>query len=101
MTACLYYRGLDSLIGGIDLVTKGQKPLFVSQLAHKDSERQRAYAAMLMGNGSHYQWSHGISFKGSREPSTRGRSLAFYAFALLASTKSTNRSQQYLSRKMG
>ncbi|ECK7329225.1 hypothetical protein FRM79_22585, partial [Salmonella enterica subsp. enterica] len=31
--------------------------------------------------------SHGISFKGSREPSTRGRSLAFYAFALLASTK--------------
>lgn len=79
--------GLDSLIGGIDLVTKGQKPLFVSQLAHKDSELQRAYAAMLMGNGSHYQWSHGISFKGSREPSTRGRSLAFYAFALLASTK--------------
>jgi len=79
--------GLDSLIGGIDLVAKGRKPLFVSQLAHKDSERQREYASMLMGNGSHYQWSHGISFKGPREPSTRGRSLAFYAFALLASTK--------------
>lgn len=79
--------GLDSLIGGIDLVAQGRHPLFVSQLAHEDSERQRHYAAMLSGPGSHYQWSHGIGFKGPREPSTRGRSLAFYAFAVLAASK--------------
>lgn len=79
--------GLDSLIGGINLVTEEKRPLFVSQLAHKDSERQRRYAKLLAGTGSHYQWSHGISFKGVRESSTRARSLAFYAFAVLASTK--------------
>lgn len=79
--------GLDSLIGGINLVTEGKRPLFVSQLAHKDSERQRRYANLLAGTGSHYQWSHGISFRGAREASTRARSLAFYAFAVLASTK--------------
>jgi hypothetical protein len=79
--------GLDSLIGGINLVAEQRRPLFVSQLAHKDSELQRNYAKLLAGAGSHYQWSHGISFKGAREPSTRARSLAFYAFAVLASTK--------------
>lgn len=79
--------GLDSFIGGVDLVAQGRRPLFVSQLAHEDSDRQRKYAAMLGGPDSHLQWSHGIGFKGVREPSTRGRSLAFYAFAVLAATK--------------
>lgn len=79
--------GLDSLIGGIDLVAQGRRPMFVSQLAHEDSARQRAYAAMLGGPDAHSQWSHGISFNGQRETSTRGRSLAFYAFAVLAASR--------------
>lgn len=79
--------GLDSFIGGLDLVARGKRPLFVSQLAHEDSERQRHYASLLGGADAHYQWSHGISFKGPREPSTRGRSLAFYAFAVLAASR--------------
>lgn len=79
--------GLDSLIGGLDLVAQGRNPLFVSQLAHEDSARQRNYAALLGGADSHYQWSHGISFTGAKEPSTRGRSLAFYAFAVLAASR--------------
>lgn len=79
--------GLDSLIGGLNLVAQGRRPLFVSQLAHEDSQRQRDYAHLLGGAGAHYQWSHGISFKGPREPSTRGRSLAFYAFAVLAASR--------------
>lgn len=79
--------GLDSLIGGLDLVAQGHKPIFVSQLAHKDSERQRKYAKMLSPDSNHFQWSHGIHFKGKREPSTRARSMAFYAFAVLASSR--------------
>lgn len=79
--------GLDSLIGGINLVSEGRRPVFVSQLAHEDSDRQRRYAAMLGGGATHMQWSHGISFSGRREPSTRGRSLAFYAFAVLAASR--------------
>lgn len=78
--------GLDSLIGGIDLVAQGRRPMFVSQLAHEDSQRQRNYAAML-GGASHRQWSHGISFSGQRETSTRARSLAFYGFAALAASQ--------------
>lgn len=79
--------GLDSLIGGLDLVAQGRRPMFVSQLAHEDSQRQRDYAALLGGETTHHQWSHGISFKGQREPSTRARSLAFYGFAVLAASR--------------
>ena len=79
--------GLDSLIGGIDLVSSGRNPLFVSQLAHEDSDRQRRYAQGLGSAGNHMQWSHGISFSGPRESSTRGRSLAFYGFAILAASR--------------
>ncbi len=86
--------GLDSLIGGIDLVTTGRRPAFVSQLAHEDSERQRRYATLLGGGATHMQWSHGISFTGQREPSTRGRSLAFYGFAVVAASKIAGQSVQ-------
>lgn len=79
--------GLDSLIGGINLVTEGRRPMFVSQLAHEDSQRQRSYAVQLGGVGSHLQWSHGISFSGQRETSTRARSMAFYGFAVLAASR--------------
>ena len=79
--------GLDSLIGGIDLLAQGRQQMFVSQLAHEDSQRQRNYASMLGGGETHQQWSHGISFSGQREPSTRGRSLAFYGFAVLAASR--------------
>ncbi|GAB4062395.1 Qat anti-phage system QueC-like protein QatC [Uliginosibacterium sediminicola] len=84
---CLLSGGLDSLIGGINLVADGRKPMFVSQLAHEDSPRQKHYAEILGGAATHQQWSHGISFKGLREPSTRARSLAFYAFAVLAASR--------------
>jgi len=86
---CLLSGGLDSLIGGINLVNAGRRPVFVSQLAHEDSDRQRRYATLLGGGASHMQWSHGISFTGGREPSTRGRSLAFYGFAVLAASRVT------------
>jgi hypothetical protein len=79
--------GLDSLVGGIDVVAQGRRPLFVSQLANEDSQRQRTYAALLGGGATHRQWSHGISFSGQREPSTRARSLAFYGFAILAASQ--------------
>jgi hypothetical protein len=81
--------GLDSLIGGINLVAQGRRPMFVSQLAHEDSQKQRRYAAELGGGETHMQWSHGISFSGAREPSTRGRSLAFYGFAILGASRVT------------
>ncbi|MCE4543044.1 MULTISPECIES: Qat anti-phage system QueC-like protein QatC [unclassified Caballeronia] len=84
---CLLSGGLDSLVGGIDLVSQGRRPVFVSQLAHDDSAKQIEYARQLGGPNAHCQWSHGINFPGQREPSTRARSLAFYAFAVLAASR--------------
>jgi len=78
--------GLDSLIGGIDACARGRRPIFVSQLAHEDSDRQREYAEMLGGGTWHQQWSHRIDFNGNHEPSTRGRSMAFYGLAVLAAS---------------
>ena len=78
--------GLDSLIGGIDLREQGRFPIFVSQLAHADSDRQRTYVAALGGREWHQQWSHKIGFSGPQEPSTRARSMAFYGLAVLASS---------------
>lgn len=78
--------GLDSLVGGIDATAQGKRPIFVSQLAHEDSDRQRNYAAVLGGATWHQQWSHRIDFKGRHEPSTRGRSMAFYGLAVLAAS---------------
>lgn len=84
---CLLSGGLDSLVGGIDLVSGGRRPVFVSQLAHDDSVKQGKFANRLGGASAHWQWSHGINFAGQREPSTRARSLAFYAFAVLAASR--------------
>lgn len=84
---CLLSGGLDSLVGGIDLVSEGRRPVFVSQLAHDDSRKQISFATRLGGADAHWQWSHGINFPGQREPSTRARSLAFYAFAVLAASR--------------
>lgn len=78
--------GLDSLIGGIDAKAQGKNPVFVSQLAYDDSKLQREYAAMLNGDVWHQQWSHKINFEGSHEPSTRGRSMAFYGLAVLSAS---------------
>ncbi|ABF09045.1 Qat anti-phage system QueC-like protein QatC [Cupriavidus metallidurans] len=78
--------GLDSLIGGIDAVAKMRRPIFVSQLAYEDSERQRQYAAALGGAAWHQQWSHRIDPAAPREPSTRARSMGFYALAVLATS---------------
>jgi len=78
--------GLDSLVGGIDLAAMGRTPLFVSQMAKGDSDTQRLFARHLDGVERHFQWNHRITVPHATERSTRGRSIVFLAFALLAAT---------------
>ncbi len=78
--------GLDSLVGGIDAVARGRHPIFVSQLAFEDSERQLRFAKALGGEDWHQQWSHRIDPASPRETSTRARSMGFYALAVLATS---------------
>jgi hypothetical protein len=76
--------GIDSLVGGIDLSSRGARPLFVSQMAKGDSETQVHYANQLGGAQRHLQWNHNIRVMHPTERSTRARSVVFFAFALLA-----------------
>ncbi|KXV15811.1 hypothetical protein CR51_02160 [Caballeronia megalochromosomata] len=78
--------GLDSLVGGIDLTANGRRPLFVSQVAKGDKETQRLFARRLGAADRHLQWNHRITVPHATERSTRGRSIVFLAFALLATT---------------
>lgn len=83
---CLLSGGADSLVGGIDLTTAGRRPLFVSRVVRGDAETQRRYARELGAQDRHYQWSFTVKHNGESEPSTRGRSIIFFAFAALAAS---------------
>lgn len=79
--------GLDSLVGAIDLKAQGRSPLFVSHIARGDREKQLQYAALLGKEGNHVQWNQNIWLKPANregEPSTRARSIVFFAFAAIA-----------------
>ncbi|WP_309790781.1 Qat anti-phage system QueC-like protein QatC [Caballeronia sp. LZ019] len=78
--------GLDSLVGGIDLTSNGRRPLFVSQVAKGDKQTQKLFARRLGAADRHLQWNHRITVPHATERSTRGRSIVFLAFALLATT---------------
>lgn len=79
--------GVDSLVGGIDLVHGGRQPLFVSQIARGDSDTQTQYARRLGAADRHLQWNQNIMLAHDTERSTRARSIVFFAFALLAAEK--------------
>lgn len=76
--------GMDSLIGAIDLITDGLKPCFVSQEAKGDVEKQIAFTSQLAPSQQHFRWKNPISLNGRNESSTRGRSIIFLGYALLA-----------------
>lgn len=84
---CLLSGGMDSLVGAIDLLSENRNPLFVSQILRGDSQRQQNFANRF-GQHNHCQWSVG-RLKGV-EGSTRARSIAFFAFALLAASATSS-----------
>lgn len=83
---CLLSGGADSLVGAIDLVAQGRKPVFVSQVSSGDSDRQCRFAAAVDANLTHLQFSHAVRPPGAAERSQRARSVGFLAYGLLAAT---------------
>ncbi len=83
---CLLSGGIDSLVGAINLTSGGKKPLFVSQIVRGEGATQRNYAAELGGENRHCQWSFAVKLSSVSEKSTRGRSIVFFAFAVLAAS---------------
>ncbi len=78
--------GMDSLIGAIDLTCLGKKPLFVSKIATGDKDIQREIALKLNAKDRHFQWSYARRTPCESESSTRGRSIIFFAYAVLAAS---------------
>lgn len=84
---CLLSGGTDSLIGAIDLVEQGSKPVFISRTVRGDRDAQRMFAQRLGTVENHFQWGCSINRpRGMSETSTRARSLVFFAFAVIAAS---------------
>ena len=84
--ACLLSGGVDSLVGAIDAVASGRRPVLVSQISQGDADRQRLFAGTLGENLSHLQLNHAVSPPGEAERSQRARSIVFIAYGVLASS---------------
>lgn len=84
--AVLLSGGLDSLVGAIDLVVAGKKPIAVSQVVRGDAEKQTGFAERIGRGLRHLQLNHNAHPPGREESSQRARSLIFLAFGVLAAT---------------
>lgn len=78
--------GLDSLVGAIDLVASGRRPLAVSQTVRGDAAKQVEFAAKIGGGLNHLQLNHNAYAPDAEEGSQRARSLIFITFGVLAAT---------------
>jgi hypothetical protein len=85
-TICLLSGGMDSLVGAIDAVAEGRRPLLVSQKAKGDSADQIAFAKLISPSTLHLQLSHYARPPGPSERSQRARSIVFLAFGVLAAS---------------
>lgn len=83
---CLLSGGLDSLVGAIDLVSKGHKPLLVSQVAKGDKTQQLDFAKSIAPTNLHLQMNHNARMPHTSERSQRARSMGFFGFGVLAAT---------------
>ena len=85
-SVCLLSGGVDSLVGAIDAVAAGRRPVLVSQVAQGDTARQRQFAKTVGEHLSHLQLGHAIKVPGKAEPSQRARSMVFLAYGVLAAS---------------
>lgn len=84
-SVALLSGGLDSLVGAIDLVSSGTRPLAVSQTVRGDANTQRRFASRV-GGLSHLALNHNVRVPGVGEQTQRARSLIFITFGVLAAS---------------
>jgi 7-cyano-7-deazaguanine synthase in queuosine biosynthesis len=79
--------GLDSFVGAIDLVARGQQPFAVSQLVRGDAQNQTFFASAIGKGLPHLQLNHNAKVPNPEEPpSQRSRSVIFLAYGVLIAT---------------
>ena len=78
--------GIDSLVGALDLVAQGIKPLAVSQTVLGDGDKQLLFAREIGSGLRHFQLNHNARAPGANERSQRSRSLIFLTYGTVAAT---------------
>lgn len=84
--ACLFSGGLDSFIGAADLVAAGGRPILVSQASPKEGTVQKYLANRLGLEEERFAGRVIERAPWPYEPSTRGRSILFFAYGILVAT---------------
>lgn len=88
--SCLFSGGLDSLIGALDLVAHGRRPLLVSQASPKEGPVQAHLAGEIGIAGHRFEGRASERWRQPYEPSSRARSMLFIGYGTVAaSTLST------------
>jgi len=77
---CTLSGGMDSLIGAIDLISAGKRPILVSRVANANV--QSLFARTIGPNLCHFQWGF---YNSKGEITTRARSIVFIAFSIILS----------------
>lgn len=85
-TVALLSGGIDSLVGALDLVATGARPLVVSQVVTGDAEKQTQFAAGIGGGLHHVQLNHNVAWSGINDLNQRARSFIFLAYGVVVAT---------------
>lgn len=87
----LFSGGMDSLIGAIDLVNDGRKPVTISQVVQGDQAKQKLFPQKIQRDIESLVMSHKAKVPNGETPaSQRSRSIAFLAYAALAASSLTD-----------
>lgn len=88
---CLFSGGLDSLLGAIKLLNDGKLPFLVSQGSPKEISPQKYLSQALRLESHRFDGRVTEMWRPPYEASTRGRSIIFFAYGVLAaSSRSLN-----------
>jgi hypothetical protein len=85
-SVCLFSGGLDSLIGAIDLIADGRRPLLVSQASPKEGAIQAVLSAEIGLAAHRFEGRARERHTPPYEPSSRARSMLFIAYGVLAAS---------------
>ncbi|CAA2136972.1 Qat anti-phage system QueC-like protein QatC [Methylobacterium bullatum] len=84
--ACLFSGGLDSYVGALDLIARGQRPLLVSHAYRGDRRYQDRIAHALPQACARFAANAHPTWSGPTDVSMRTRSFNFLAYGALAAT---------------
>lgn len=84
--ACLFSGGLDSLIGAIDLIREGRRPLLVSQASPKEGQVQTELAQAIGLAQHRFEGRASERWRQPYEPSSRARSMLFIGYGAVAAS---------------